>query len=82
MRHGYVLGPLIALPLLGALFMVPQPQEEHPLSFPAARASVLECHIQIGGFLFAPFDPAVPLQLVRDDHADALTVFEDDPRLP
>lgn len=51
MRWGYVLGPLVLLPLLGALFLVPQPGDEGGLRFDRARLSALECHISAAGFL-------------------------------
>jgi hypothetical protein len=62
MGHGYVLGPLILLPLLGALFVIPRPDDDRPPRFTWARASVLECHVQAGYFFaFTPNDPAALL---------------------
>ena len=59
MSRGLLLGPLILLPLLGALFLVPQPDGDHSDRFTMARASLLQCHVQAGDlFAFTPDDSA------------------------
>ncbi|MBA4181979.1 MAG: hypothetical protein C0506_15415 [Anaerolinea sp.] len=65
MRWGYVLGPLTLLPLLGALFLVPRPEDEGGPRFDRASLSLLECHIQAAAF-FA----------FRDDDVAAVPVAE------
>lgn len=55
MRWVYVLGPLTLLPLLGGLFLIPQPDDDRGPRFDRARLSLLECHIQGAAFfVFAP----------------------------
>ena len=51
MRWGYVVGPLTVLPLLGGLFLIPQPEDHSGTPrFERGRLSVLECHIQAAAF--------------------------------
>lgn len=59
--RGYLLGPLILLPLLGALFLLPQPRDRGAYSFTTARASLLQCHVQAGDlFALTPDDAIAP----------------------
>lgn len=60
MRWGYVVGPLTVLPLLGGLFLIPQPEDNSGTPrFDRGRLSVLECHIQAAGLFAFGGDDAV-----------------------
>ena len=75
MRWGYVLGPLTLLPLLGALFLIPQPEDEGDgrLRFDRASLSLLECHVQAAAF-FAFGDGETGVSPVPGDGVDAVRV--------